>query len=110
MNEQTPNVPTTGVSELDALVGILISACIAGMGGLVRMFWVTQQYSLLRFFAGALTGVFCGVLAAFACKNFGMGLYATMGLAGLAGYIGTPLLDLAGDKLKKHLSDKGPTT
>lgn len=106
MNTNSLPVPTTGLSELDALVGILISACIAGMGGLVRMFWVTQQYSLIRFFAGALTGVFCGVLAAFACKNFGVGLHLTMATAGLAGYIGTPLLDLAGEKLKKRLADK----
>ena len=88
-------------------IEVLINIVLASFGGLVRRL-VTSETSgkkpSLSFFAvGSLISMFVGIVAYILCKSFGATQLLTAGLTALAGYMGSPLLDLLSDIAKKRI-------
>lgn len=93
-------------------ISLFRHGCLALMGGLVREIvnggapHAKFSTRLIRFIAGGFVGVFVGLLVFFGCKHLNIGEYMTAVLVGLGGYVGTPLLDVAGRKLKNFIKEK----
>jgi hypothetical protein len=85
---------------------MLIHGLLAAIGGVVRELKNPETSRGIDFFVGALIGVFCGVVVYFLCKNYGCSDYLTAAFTSLAGYIGTPILDMITKVVKKLLTVK----
>lgn len=83
-------------TELD-LYDLIIHGLFASLGGIVRELKEPENdqvpKKLLEFVSGAFIGIFCGLVIYFICKQYAVGEYLTVAFTGLAGYLGTPVLD-----------------
>jgi len=96
-----------GIENSVNIYDIALHAVFASIGGIVRELKQPEEArKLIHFFAGAFIGVFCGLIVYFLCKNYAVSDYLTASLTGLAGYIGTPVLDLITKIIKKFLTLK----
>ena len=85
---------------------LIIHGLIAFMGGVVKIITEGKELvmqSLTSFFAGGVIGVFAGMVTYFVCKHFELGEYLTVAFTGLAGYMGTPLLEVFSTIMKRTI-------
>ncbi|MDR1663947.1 MAG: phage holin family protein [Clostridiales bacterium] len=89
-------------------IEVLINIVLASFGGLVKR--VTEleknprkKASVSYYMAGSLISTFVGIVVYILCKNFGVSQLLTAGLTALAGYMGSPVLDLLSDIAKKKI-------
>jgi len=82
---------------------IVWSGILALAGGVVHEIAHGKQKSATRLIAGGLIGAFTGIVALFACAHFNIGFNATGAIVGMAGYCGSPLLDLMGLLLRRFI-------
>ena len=78
-------------------VEITIHGLMAFIGGVVKIITESQdkvKQSFATFFAGGVVGIFAGMVTYFICKHFEVSEYLTITFTGLAGYMGSPFLDL----------------
>jgi len=78
-----------------------LHALFAVMGGLVRELSQEGTHSFVKFVAGGFIGMFCGTVVYYCAKEYGVGVNLPVAFVGLAGYIGTPTLDLLAKQLRK---------
>lgn len=100
------------MNEVHEFLAIFKHAVLAAMGGVVREIltkppeFQTPWEKFLRFLAGAAVGTFTGVLVYFGCKHLGAGEYLTACCVGLGGYVGAPILDAGGRRLRKFVDKR----
>ena len=88
---------------------LVIHGLLAAIGGIVRELKNPETSKGMDFLIGGFIGVFCGVVVYFLCKNYGCNDYLTAAFTSLAGYVGTPVLDIITKIVKKMLSVKFDT-
>ncbi|MDR1668578.1 MAG: phage holin family protein [Oscillospiraceae bacterium] len=89
-------------------IEMLINIVLASFGGLVRRMTELERKAdkkvpLSYFIFGSAISMFVGVVVYLLCKNFGAAQLLTAGLTALAGYMGSPVLDLLSDIVKKRI-------
>lgn len=89
---------------------LLVKASVFGaMGGLVRELNIGGPYRFVRFVGGAFVAAFCAIvvhyLLLWKAPDPMTRSYSAMmtGLGGVAGYIGTPLLDFIASRVRKFI-------
>ena len=92
------------VNYLEALINIIL----ASLGGLVKRIAEhdkdpQKKVSRSYYMAGSVIATFVGIVAYILCKNFNVSQMLTMGVTSLAGYAGSPVLDLLTGIAKKKL-------
>jgi hypothetical protein len=89
---------------------VAVNATLAVMGGVVRELTHGKGMSIFTFIGGGFVGMFCGILAYCVCHEYGLSQYLTAAVTGLAGYMGSPLLDFCSAQarkvIKRHFSDE----
>lgn len=88
-------------------IEILINVILASFGGLVKKLSDIEnkperKMSLSNYIIGALGSMFVGIVVYFLCKSFNTSQFLTACLTALSGYVGTPVLDLLSDAVKKY--------
>ncbi len=86
---------------------VMINLVLASFGGLVKRLSEMEKLpkgkvSFMYYFTGSIISMFVGVVVYFLCKNFGVSQFLTAGITAIAGYMGTPALDLISDMAKKR--------
>lgn len=89
--------------NFESNVVLVKHAVFAAAGGLVRSITADGKHTLLRVLAGGLIGMFTGMITFCFCRHLQLSDYLTGAFTGLGGYMGTPLLDWLGKKLKQKL-------
>jgi hypothetical protein len=89
-------------------IELLINAILASFGGLVRRMSEIdrspdKKASVSYYMFGSLISMFVGIVVFLLCKNFDVSELLTAGLTALAGYMGSPVLDMLSDLAKKKL-------
>ena len=89
-------------------VEIVINITLAAFGGLVKRLSELEKQpdkkvTLAYYTIGSIISTFVGIVVYFLCKSFNAPQFLTAGLTALAGYMGTPLLDLLSDVAKKRI-------
>lgn len=92
------------IDMLEALINVIL----ASLGGLVKRMSELERNperkaSLSYFMMGSFISMFVGIVTYILCKNFGVSQFLTAGLTALSGYMGTPVLDLLSDIIKKRI-------
>lgn len=92
-------------------IEVMLNIILASLGGLVkRMSDIEKQsdkkVTLSYYFIGSFISMFVGIVVYFICKNFEVSQFLTAGLTALSGYVGSPVLDLLSDFMKKGLENK----
>ena len=89
---------------------LVISIALASCGGLVKRLLETESrpgqkvsISFAYYFTGSFISMFVGAVVYFLCKNYGLAQFLTVGITALAGYMGTPALDLLSAIVKQNL-------
>jgi hypothetical protein len=90
------------------VIDLLISVSLASFGGLVKKIADSEKNAAVKrtaayFFGGSLISIFIGVTAYLICTNFNVSGLLTAGISGIAGYMGTPVLNLLSNIVKKRL-------
>lgn len=88
-------------AQSSAVTKIALHALFAVMGGLVRELAQEGTHSFIKFVGGGFIGMFCGLITYYICREWGCGENLTVSFVGLAGYIGTPLLDMLARWLRR---------
>lgn len=93
-------------------IEILINIILASFGGLVKRLSDLEKggvskVSFSYYAIGSIVSMFVGIVVYFLCKNFDVSPFLTAGLTALSGYIGTPVLDLLSEILKKNIKRQG---
>lgn len=83
-----------------AALKVFICGMLALLGGVVREMKSDIEMTWARFMGGALVGMFTGVVVFCIMRHYGYEDWITAGLTALAGYLGTPVLDLIGKIVK----------
>ena len=89
-------------------VEVLINIALSTFGGLVRRMSERerkpeQSVTLGYYMVGSFVSTFTGIVVYFLCKHFGVSQFLIAGLTALAGYIGSPALDLLSEIVKKRI-------
>jgi hypothetical protein len=89
-------------------IELLINAILASFGGLVRRMSEIdrnpdKKASVSYYMFGSFISMFVGLVVFLLCKNFNVTELLTAGLTALAGYIGSPVLDMLSDMAKKKI-------
>ena len=90
--------------ELSDSLKMFICAMFAMLGGVVREIKSSQEMTWIRFMGGAFIGMFCGIVVFCLMRHFGCDDWFTAALTSLAGYMGTPVLDLLGKVFKTAIT------
>ena len=89
-------------------IEVLINIILASFGGLVKRIADREKspdrkVSFSYYVAGSLISTFVGIVVYMLCKNFDVPQFLTAGLTALAGFMGSPVLDLLYDLAKKRI-------
>ncbi len=89
-------------------IEVLINIMLASFGGLVKRIAdqeknPTKKVSLSYYMFGSVISMFVGIVAYILCKGFNLSQLLTAGITALAGYMGSPLLELLSDIAKKRI-------
>lgn len=90
-------------------VMLVKSGILGAMGGLVRELKIGGPYRFVKFVAGAFIAIFCATVVHYIClwkapQPITPSYSAMMTAAGgVAGYIGTPLLDFIASRVRKFI-------
>jgi hypothetical protein len=92
------------INYIEALINVIL----ASFGGLVKRVAELeknpkQKVSHSYYMVGSFVSMFVGIVAYLLCKNFGASPLLTAGLTALAGYMGSPVLDLLSNIAKKRI-------
>lgn len=92
------------INYIEALINVIL----ASFGGLVKRVAELEKnpkrkVSLSYYMIGSFVSMFVGIVAYLLCKNFGASQLLTAGLTALAGYMGSPVLDLLSNIAKKRI-------
>lgn len=100
----------SGGEKLTPETVLLVKSGILGaMGGLVRELKLGGPYRFVRFVAGAFVAAFCAIvvhyLLLWKAPNPMTPSYSAMmtGIGGVAGYVGTPMLDFIASRIRKFI-------
>ncbi len=90
-------------------IEVLINVILASFGGIVKRVTEVEKHpdkkpSVSYYMAGSIISTFVGIVVYLLCKNFGVSQFLTAGLTALAGYMGTPVLDMLSEMAKKRLT------
>jgi CDP-diglyceride synthetase len=90
-----------------SLMPIIINSILAFFGGCARAAGDIgkEKFSAAGFVTGSLIAAFCGVVTFFLCMNYAVNPWLTAALTALAGYVGTPVLDLFASVVKGRLGN-----
>ncbi len=85
-------------------IEVLINMILASFGGLVRRMAEMEKNPKKKppisyYIVGSAISMFVGVVVYILCKNFGVSQFLTAGITALAGYMGSPVLDMLSDSL-----------
>jgi hypothetical protein len=88
------------------VIEILIHGLISFVGGVVKI--ISEQndiklQNMTRFIAGGCIGIFAGMIIYCICKELKVGEHISIAFTGLAGYMGTPILDVLSISMKKTI-------
>lgn len=100
----------TLMNELN-YIELLINMLLASLGGLVKRISDMEKHpnitvKISYYLAGAFISMFAGIVIFLLCKNWMVPQYLTAGLTALAGYMGTPILDLLSKCATKTIKEK----
>ena len=89
-------------------IEVLFNIILASFGGLVKRIAEKEKdpakkVSLSYYMFGSLISMFVGIVVYILCKSFNLSQLLTAGLTALAGYMGSPLLDLLSGIAKKRI-------
>jgi len=96
------------INPIEALINLVL----ASFGGLVKRLSDLEKTgrrkktTFLYYITGSGVSMFVGIVVYFLCKNFEVSQFLTAGITALSGYMGTPVLDLLSDLVKKRIKDK----
>jgi hypothetical protein len=90
-------------------IEVLINILLASFGGLVRRMAEIEKNpekkaSASYYVIGSAISMFVGIVVYILCQNFGVSQLLTAGATALAGYMGSPVLDMLSDIAKTKLS------
>ena len=86
----------------------IVNGIFALCGGVVREMTHGRTMSVTRFITGGIVGVFTGMVVFCLCQHFGLSDMLTGAATAMAGYTGTPLLDLGSSVLREKIANKFP--
>jgi CheY-specific phosphatase CheX len=95
-------------------IEVLINILLASFGGLVRRMAEIEKNpgkkaTVSYYVVGSAISMFVGIVVYILCQNFGVSALLTAGATALAGYMGTPVLDMLSDIAKNKLGKGGGT-
>ncbi len=91
-------------------IELLINIMLASFGGLVKRMSEfekkpKQETSFSYYIVGSFVSMFVGIVAYALCKNFDASQGLTAGLTALAGYMGSPALDMLSGIARKRIEN-----
>ena len=90
---------------------LLLCIVLASLGGIVRKLVYLEKHPCQvpdagSYIVSSIISMFVGIIVYFLCKHYGFPIFFVIGVTGLAGFIGTPVLYTFSNVFMKKIHSK----